>query len=225
MHEQVVNRIIGTIVPMGNGAVGKTTLATLLAKSQVNPGEIRKTKNLEFEYTSESVKYNGDLYQVIHQYLVPPGQKESEGDLDSRSFEKVLQIYRDLIGIPQVILLTYDVTNVESFYDLEFWVNQARLLADSRTEIILVGTHLDSSNQYGLDGDLLANGIKFVEQSIQEQIPEWNGTCNHIEVSNQNSFNIAVLKRLISLSILHSRGIDCLNDSVISLPVQFEIPA
>jgi GTPase SAR1 family protein len=223
MLKQPVHRFIGTIIPMGNGAVGKTTLAALLAKSDSNLNDIRKSKNLEFEYTSDSVIFDGETYQVSQQYLIPPGQKESEGDFNSRSFEAVLQIYMDIIGIPQVILLTYDITNLESFYDLEFWVSQASRIADNLTELILVGTHLDSSEGRVVDNNMIAHGINFIEQAMIAGIPEWKGECCYMEVSNLNTINIAVLRSLITRKILRTKGILCFDESPVAINISSDV--
>lgn len=127
-------KFTGTILPLGNGAVGKTSLGTLLASLSADVSGIKKTKSLEFEYATDIIQTNGSLYRISQQYLIQPGQKDSEGDLNSRSYERVLALYRDIIGIPNIILLIFDITNMESFQDLEFWVEQATRLANDKTE-------------------------------------------------------------------------------------------
>lgn len=209
----------GTILPLGNGAVGKTSLGTLLASFAADISGIKKTKNLEFEYAADKIEINGILHKISQQYLIPPGQKESEGEINSRSYERVLSIYRDIIGIPDVILLIFDITNMDSFQDLEFWVEQATRLANDTTELILVGTHLDEACQRTVSGELLTNGIRFIEQAMLIIHPEWKGACQYIEVSNQTKENILELRRLVSTCILKQNGINFFVDEII--PVIF----
>ena len=207
MSDTIQHQLIGTILPLGNGAVGKTTLGTLLAFTSSDITGIKKTKNLEFEYSVDRIHLDGESYKVSHQYLIPPGQKEEEGDQTSRSYEKVIHIYQDIIGIPSVVLLTYDITHLESFYDLEFWVKQASKLADKHTELILVGTHLDADSDREVHQDLIRNGIIFLEQTMAANLPGWGGCCNYMEVSNHTRTNIDALRRMISMCILRSKGI------------------
>jgi len=212
-------KFTGTILPLGNGAVGKSSLGTLLASLYADISGIKKTKNLEFEYATDRIQMNGILYRISQQYLIPPGQKDSEGDLNSRSYERVLALYRDIIGIPDVILLIFDITNIESFHDLEFWVEQATRLANDKTELVMVGTHLDAADQRTVSGELVNNGIKFIERAMMIIQPEWKGHCQYIEVSNQTKENIKELRRLVSTCILQRHGIPC--PALDAIPVAF----
>ena len=49
-------------------------------------------------------------HQVLHQYLVPPGQKALDLSESGRSFENIIEIYRSLIRRVDVVLLSYRIT-------------------------------------------------------------------------------------------------------------------
>ena len=196
-------------------------MGTVLASLSADITSIGKTKNLEFEYAVDRIILDGDFYRVSHQYLIPPGQKENEGDSNSRSFEKVMDIYEEIIGVPNVILLAYDITNLESFQDLEFWMDQAARLANFHTELVLVGTHLDAAEYREVDQNLVLNGMAFLEHVMKTRQPEWLGICQHIEVSNKDKTNIPHLKRLITRCILRSQGFQSFEDTIIPISLSY----
>jgi hypothetical protein len=207
MPDSLSTTFTGTILSLGNGGVGKTSLALSLASDLTRPEGVYKTKNLEFEFGLDELTFAGKTCRVSQQYFIPPGQRDSEGDVHSRSFEQVMKIYLDIIMIPSVILLVYDLTQLESFNDLEFWCEKAACLAGPRTEVLLVGTHLESSTGQAVDTGMITNGCRFIEQSLRDLIPEWHGTCQNMEVSNITGAQMMSLKRAISLAILRGKGI------------------
>lgn len=215
MSEKSLQRITGTILLLGDGAVGKTTLTMLLTDEMKEDTVTRKTKNLEFEFFCDKISTDQMEFRINQQFFTPPGQKESEGDQTSRSFEAIIDIYRDLISIPQVILLVYDLANMESFHNLEYWVEQAIQLMDDKTEYILVGTHLDEIDLQTVDQELILNGIRYIEQSIRTIFPDWQGLCQHIEISGKTNANVSTVRRLISQDILRIRGFNLLEESCV----------
>ncbi len=100
MNTLSVERVTGFVMLVGNGAVGKTTVAQVL--DLINKGElpntgvlkkIRKTNNMEYEFITTQQVIGNTHYSVTLQFLVPPGQKQGEGDPTGRSFEQVLEIF------------------------------------------------------------------------------------------------------------------------------------
>lgn len=215
MSEVKIQRIAGNILSLGDGAVGKTTLSMSLTDENAGGLTTRKTKNLEFEFFCDTIKTDSLEFKINQQYFTPPGQKEMEGDLTGRSFEKVIELYRDIISIPQVVLLVYDLSSLESFHNLEFWVDQAIKMIDEKSEFILVGTHLDAVDHLSVDTDLIYNGIRFIEKSVRAVLPGWQGLCQHIEISSKTNANIPALRKLISLNILRIRGFSCIEEDCI----------
>ena len=125
MNSPLPNHLTGFVMPVGSGAVGKTTVSRVLdslsRKGFINQDilhNVRKTNNLEFEYIVTRQTFGTTQYTVTLQFLVPPGQKQAEGDPTGRSFEKVIEIYQPSIRYLDVVLFTYDLANHESFHDL-----------------------------------------------------------------------------------------------------------
>jgi len=206
-------RVTGFVIPVGNGAVGKTTLALTLSQESIPASwhqqiqEIRKSKNLEFEFVPDYFTYHGQPYKVLQQYLIPPGQKREDGSVDGRSFDDVMDIYRFHIRRIDVAILSYKITAINTFHDIEFWVRKVVPLINDRTNFILVGTHLDLSQAREVDEDRVAKGRAHITKLMKKCQPSWHGYCLAMEVSNMSGENIRRLRNLISCGILHARGI------------------
>jgi GTPase SAR1 family protein len=218
-------KVTGVVLPVGNGAVGKTSLALTLQQDILpntwgeSLARLKKTKNLEFEFPSDQVEIDGNQYRVVQQFLIPPGQRKSEGDNSGRSYEDVIAIYRFHIRRVDVVLLSYMITRLESFSDLEYWIHQVGDLCNDNTDFILVGTHLDMEEQREVLPMNVAAGKAYVEKILQQLRPAWRGECIALEVSNHSGANIRTLRHLISRSILRARGMIAPNQ-----PICFECP-
>ena len=84
VSKEVVH-VTGKVLPVGNGAVGKTSLAKMLLA--YTPGKtdyldtiqaIRRTNNLEFEFMVSKIDQGNTQFSVVSQLLIPPGQKVYE---------------------------------------------------------------------------------------------------------------------------------------------------
>lgn len=208
-----VIKVTGVVLPVGNGAVGKTSLALTLQQNILPNGwddslaRLKKTKNLEFEFVSDQIELNGNCYNVVQQFLIPPGQRKIEGNASGRTYEDVIAIFRFHIRKVDVVLLSYMITRLESFSDLESWIHQVVDLCNENTDFILVGTHLDLEEQREVHPANINSGKEYVEKILRSLRPTWRGQCAALEVSNHNGVNIAALRQLISRSILRARGI------------------
>jgi GTPase SAR1 family protein len=210
MSEQVQNdfsdiNVTGFVLPLGNGAVGKSSLALALDLENNNSRQITKSVNLEFGYISHSVQKNEINYRILQQFLVPPGQKQSEGMNGGRSFEKIIEIYRFFFKQIDVVLLSFKLTDLDTFNDLEFWVEQSLLLTNNHTQFFLVGTHLDLDNARQVSTSMIENGTEFVRNKIKENNPGWIGQVAAYEISNNNRQNLNTLRNAISEGILKSK--------------------
>lgn len=199
-------------MPLGNGAVGKTSLALTLQHNQLPPDwqaflkTVRKTVNLEFEYATDNLVTLNHRYEVLHQYLIPPGQKDFEIDPHSRSYDDVLDIYRPIIKRIDVILLSYKVTNVDSFNDIEYWVEKATEICSDHTNFILVGTHLDQKEKREVMPENVETGTQYVFELIGGIRSSWAGHCTAMEVSSLSGENINKLRTLISQGLVMAAG-------------------
>jgi GTPase SAR1 family protein len=209
MNTPLTRSLTGFVMPVGNGAVGKTTVSRVLDSVSrfgiINEGmiqNVRKTNNLEFEYIVTNQTFGNTQYTVTLQFLVPPGQRESEGDPTGRSFEKVIEIYQSSIRRLDVVLFTYDLANHESFHDLVYWVDSVVKLMNDATHFILLGTHLDQINTMEITKEEINEGLEYLRKEILTGRPTWMGKCTQLEVSCITGENLDVLLRYLAGSII-----------------------
>ncbi len=197
---------------VGNGAVGKTSVSRVLdsltrggQSNETILKEVRKTNNLEYEYVTTNQTYGKTEYKVSLQFLIPPGQKESEGDKSGRSFERVIDIYKPTIHRLDVVLFTYDLANRDTFHDLVYWVDGVGQLLNDATHFILLGTHLDRVDELKVTNQDIETGLQYLQQEMQQMRPTWRGNCAHLEVSNLTGENLELLLFYLAGSVISSR--------------------
>jgi GTPase SAR1 family protein len=205
-------RVTGYVMLVGNGAVGKTTVSRVL--SLTNRGEkpdkeilngIRKTKNLEYEFLTTEQKIGDRRIKATLQFLVPPGQKKSEGDPNGRSFEKVIDIFRPTIHRLDVVLFTYDMTSMASFHDLVYWIDGVGDLLNEASHFILLGTHLDKVDQLEVTRKDIDDGLVYLASEMRAMLPGWKGNFARLEVSNLTGENLESLLFYLAASMFSSR--------------------
>lgn len=204
-------KVAGVVLVVGTGGVGKSSLALTLQQGRLPDDwqdkltHVRKTKNLEFEFLSDHIQADGICYHISQQYLVPPGQrKKAEGEL-GRTYEDVIDIYRFHFRRVDVVLLSYMITQLESFNDIEEWIHLVNDLCSDDTNFILVGTHLDLETQREVLPTAVQVGKEYVESTVRALRPTWRGECTTLEVSSYNGANLDLLRRRISQAILRAR--------------------
>jgi GTPase SAR1 family protein len=204
----------GYVIPIGNGAVGKTSLSKVMSNFSSKPrnygdliNSVSKTKNLEFEFIPTTIRISEQSLNIMIQMLIPPGQKEDAGDQNSRSFRQVMEIFKFYIKRVDVILFTYSLVNRESFNDLMFWQNVIKEFVNEATHFILLGTHLDKIESREVTEDQIAKGLEFLEFEIKESVPGWKGKCTRLEVSNLTGENFMRLFAYLAGAIYRSRSI------------------
>jgi GTPase SAR1 family protein len=201
--------LTGYILPMGNEAVGKTSVALVLnpisRNEAINPAlisKVHKTNNLEFEYIFTRQVFGDTQYSITLQFLIPPGKKEAQGDTSGRSFEKVIEIYGASLRHVDVVLFTYALTMHESFKDLAYWVKSTGSLMNDATHFILLGTHLDQKETREVSEDEIKEGLENLRKEILANRPAWTGKCTQLEVSCVSGENLDVLLRYLAASIV-----------------------
>ncbi|MBT3239507.1 MAG: hypothetical protein HON98_03270 [Chloroflexi bacterium] len=205
-------RLTGFIMPVGNGAVGKTSVSRILEYTSrgKKPNEeillgIQKTKNLEFEYATTNQVFGNREFSITLQFLVPPGQKEEDGDPSGRSFQQVIEIFKETIRRLDVVIFTYDLSNRQSFQDLEYWADAVKELLNDASHMLLLGTHLDRNERIELTEEEITAGLAHLQKKVSDFRPGWKGKSAHLEVSNLTGENLELLLRYISGSIISSR--------------------
>jgi GTPase SAR1 family protein len=211
MNALAVEKRTGFVMLVGNGAVGKTTVARVL--DIFNNGElpttgvlksIKKTNNMEYEFITTQQVIGNTHYSVTMQFLVPPGQKQGQGDPDGRSFEDVIDIFRPTIHRLDVVLFTYDLVQRDSFHDLVYWIDGVGDLLNDATHFILLGTHLDREDREVSDQDI-KDGLGYLAKELKTMRPTWKGNFARLEVSNLTGENLEQLLFFIAGSIISSR--------------------
>ena len=202
-----VQKATGFVLPIGNGAVGKSTLPAVLDDQNQQQAKTGKSVNMEFSYVVDRLVVRNQAFQVTQQYLVPPGQKEDEGICVGRSFEQIINMYKFMIKQIDVILLSYKLVELDSFNDLEFWINRALEISTPSTQYILVGTHLDLDHAREVSNEMIVNGSNFIKNQILKKYPEWQGKVPALEISITDKQNTALLRNAVSVGILRSRRI------------------
>ncbi len=209
---EISEKITGYVMLVGNGAVGKTTVSKVL--SLTNRGEvpnqeilngIQKTNNLEYEFLTTLKKIGSKTLDVTLQFLVPPGQKKSDRDPTGRSFEDVIEIFKPTIHRLDVILFTYDLTNMESFHDLVYWVDGIGELLNDASHFILLGTHLDRKDAIEVTRKDMEEGLGYLASEMKVMRPTWKGNCARLEVSNLTGENLPDLLYYLAGSLVSSR--------------------
>ena len=198
---------------VGNGAVGKTAVSKVLALT--NKGEkpsedflagIRKTNNLEYEFIITEQQIGNKKYSVTLQFLVPPGKKKGEGDPAGRSFEEVIDIFRPTIHRLDVVLFTYDLTSMDSFHDLVYWIDGVGDLLNDASHFILLGTHLDRGNGIEITRGDIEEGLEYLAGEMRSMRPSWKGNFARLEVSNLTGENLDSLLYYLAGSVISSRN-------------------
>jgi GTPase SAR1 family protein len=212
MNTPAARILTGFVMPVGNGGVGKTTVARVLDSFSrggiIDADElerVRKTNNLEFEYITTHQTFGAMQYIVTLQFLVPPGQKQSEGDPTGRSFEKVVEIYQSAIRRLDVVLFTYNLANHESFQDLAYWVDSVGMLMNDGTHFILLGTHLDQKDLVEVTQEEIKDGLEYLRKEILSILPTWMGRCTQLEVSCISGENLDILLKYLAASIVSGK--------------------
>jgi hypothetical protein len=212
MNTPLPLRLTGFVMPVGNGAVGKTTVSRVL--DWVSRGKkidensihnIPKTNNLEFEFITTQQIFGSTHFNVTLQFLIPPGQKEADGDSTGRSFERVMKIYEPSIHRLDVILFTYDLGKIETFHDLVYWVDGVGKLMNDATHFILLGTHLDQRDENLISSGEIKDGLEYLRREIKNIRPDWQGNCTSLEVSCISGENLTILLRYLAGSVIRSR--------------------
>lgn len=201
-------RATGFVLPVGNGGVGKTSLARVLLEFSRDQDryealiETKVTKNLEFEFVPIPWEENGKHFRVMAQILVPPGQKIMKKKQQGRSYEQVIDIYRFHIRRVDVVLLVYSILQEDSWRDIHYWVKEVSDLVHDHTQYILLGTHLDSVEQRTVIWEDIARERRELMTLLREVEPSWEGSCELLEVSNRTGQNIDRLRELLAEGIL-----------------------
>jgi len=210
----------GGVVFIGDGAVGKTHTALNLASYKkgsfytADCTNLSKSVNLEFDYF---ILYsNIEKYKVTisSQLFILPGQKGRAEVGQGLAFEDAVDMYFNVRSINDIItlILTYNLADVRTFQNLEYWLNRAiaHELVSDFTSIILLGTHLDYAVSSYVSDNMIADGEDFVRQRIDDKLGIEIGSdrISSVKISNLHRTRIDELQESVSKAFFRAFEIE-----------------
>ena len=204
-YRGILMTITGSIFPIGDGGVGKTALAKVMANHKDAPTQIecldgiKKTVNMEFEFVSCTCPTSDEA--ILLQMYVPPGQRNMEQTKGLGTFEKVLDTFSFMPNMQNisVVLLVYKLSEFRTLAVLESWL-QTTLMNDlikPFTSVVLVGTHLDIV-PFDVKPEQVKQAVDFVRSQIEASIQNWRGCVEQTFVSNMTGTGICELRQELS---------------------------
>ncbi|NHJ84036.1 MAG: hypothetical protein FK734_01155 [Asgard group archaeon] len=204
----------GGVVFVGEGNTGKTHTAMNITSSRVgsyygHDDELKKSVNLELDYFIFQSNIEEYQLRTSSQIFIMPGQKgrrSSPGE--GLAFEDAVDLYFNIASIKVVLtlVLTYDLTDIKTFQELEYWLDRAieRDIIHNYTSIIILGTHLEQEDNI----EVMDETIDFAREFVRDYILQKQGTeisldnIHTIKVSNITLEGIEELKTAINHSFL-----------------------
>lgn len=203
---------IGTVIPLGDGATGKSLITKLLIDNitDVNKAlqlaqNIKKSLNIELEYSNKELEFKDKKISTTLQYHVFPGQKQKIST-SAPTFNEIIKIFEFLPSLKavKVILMVFDVTRLESLKSLESWLTVAtqREWISNETKIILIANKIDLMKPNKKFIEEVKNGI--YQMLINEGINVSKNQISSIEVSAINLTGLPELRQEIFEWVAHN---------------------
>jgi len=216
----------GGVVFIGDGNTGKTHTAMNITGYRgfafFNPADesLKKSVNLELNYFI--FQSNIEEYQIrtSSQIFIMPGQKGRSPKGEGLAFEDAADLYFEIAPINVVlsVVLTFDLTDIKTFQELEYWLDRAiaRDIIQDYTSIIILGTHSELEENIEVSDEYIENARRFVQQSVNEKIGVNIDLTNihGIKISNITNEGIENLKQAINDSFLSAFNIMGLIDGI-----------
>jgi len=143
-----------------------------------------------------------------------PGQKGRAEVGQGLAFEDAVDMYFNVRSINDVIILilTYSLSDVRTFQNLEYWLNKAidhELISDF-TNIVLLGTHLDYAISTSVSDEMIEAGQNFISQSIEDKLgfhfdPR---KIHNIKISNLTKVGVDDLQEAVSNAFFNAFQIE-----------------
>ncbi len=204
----------GGVVFIGDGNTGKTHTAFSITNYQgkafynLDDDTLKKSVNLEWDYFIFQSNIEEYLIRTSSQIFIMPGQKGRAKPGEGLAFEDAADLYFHVapIKIVVVLILTYDLSDIKTFQELEYWLDRAieRDMIQTHTSIIILGTHLDESDNIMVSDDYIDDAKDFVKSLIFARIGMVldSNKIHSVKVSNITGEGIADLKDAINISFL-----------------------
>jgi GTPase SAR1 family protein len=210
------SRIIctGGVVFIGDGNTGKTHTAMSITEFKsktffnLSNATLKKSVNLEWDYFIFQSNIEEYLISTSSQIFIMPGQKGRAKSGEGLAFEDAADLYFHVAPIKVVLtlILTFDLTDIKTFLELEYWLNRAieRDMVQPHTSIIILGTHLDQEENMMVTDENMQVAKDFVRDFVSEKIGLIMDPADihTIMVSNLTGEGIQDLKSAINYSFL-----------------------
>ena len=147
---------------IGDSYVGKTVL---LQTYMGQPFDKFTTSTIGVGFERCTLPF-GDRY-IISAYLIDTSGQERFKAIISSTYRSV-----------DCVLLCFDVTNLESFQSLDFWLAEVVQNAKPEVEIILVGTKIDNEKK------------RVITQDMARQWQKERNLVDYIETSSAQNINV-----------------------------------
>ena len=145
--EKTKNNKVYKILLLGDSSVGKTCIILMYTKGKINKNHIT-TIGLDYATKKEELK---DGTTVMLQIWDTAGQ------------ERYHSITNKLYKTSEGLILVYDITSLESFQNINHWLETIKNQNDDKVQIILVGNKKDLEKERQVshkDGEKLAEFYK-----------------------------------------------------------------
>lgn len=204
----------GGVVFVGDGNTGKTHTAMSITEFKgksffnLSDASLKKSVNLEWDYFIFQSNIEEYLLRTSSQIFIMPGQKGRADSGDGLAFEDAADLYFHVAPIKVVLslILTFDLTDIKTFLELEYWLDRAieRDMVQPYTSIIILGTHLDDTENIMVSDENIAIAKSFVEKFIMDKrgLDITLKDIHTIKVSNITGEGITELKTAINNSFL-----------------------
>ncbi|NPE07405.1 MAG: hypothetical protein GNW80_03900 [Asgard group archaeon] len=204
----------GGVVFIGDGNTGKTHTAMSITEFKrksffnLSDATLRKSVNLEWDYFIFQSNIEEYLVRTSSQIFIMPGQKGRAKLGEGLAFEDAADLYFHVAPIKIVLslILTFDLTDIKTFLELEYWLNRAieRDMVQPYTSIIILGTHLDDYENIMVSDANIAVAQSFIRDLILEKrgLDLKIEDIHTIKVSNLTNEGIDELKTAINHSFL-----------------------
>ena len=204
----------GGVVFVGDGNTGKTHTAMSITEYQgksffnLSDATLKKSVNLEWDYFIFQSNIEEYLIRTSSQIFIMPGQKGRAKLGEGLAFEDAADLYFHVAPIKVVLslILTFDLTDIKTFLELEYWLGRAieRDIVQTYTSIVILGTHLDDAENVVVTDENMEVAKSFVRDYISEKTgiildPD---DIHTIMVSNTTGEGINELKAAINHSFL-----------------------
>lgn len=204
----------GGVVFIGDGNAGKTHTAMSITEFKgksffnLSDATLKKSVNLEWDYFIFQSNIEEYLIRTSSQIFIMPGQKGRARLGEGLAFEDAADLYFHVAPIKVVLslILTFDLTDIKTFLELEYWLGRAieRDMVQPYTSLIILGTHLEDSENIMVTDENMEIAKLFVKDLVLERIGlDINPDDIHtIKISNITGEGINELKSAINHSFL-----------------------